>query len=421
MANQPRRWKDRLPGYRGLSRAARRLRDGLVLLPAICAVMLCRLLRPIVLVRFGWIRASRIGHLVFETDLYLCERRAGLHPRRSLDLFYFDSPPCNRQVAAMFRRCMWIHPLVRRLDRVNKWLPGGAPHQVTILGRDTYFTPRDTHDLLVGSPAELQFTAEERRRGDEQLERLGIPRDAAVVCVHNRDSAFLREQFPHEVWDYHDYRDFSVEDLRPTVDELVRRGYYVVRVGQQVAESLDHDSPRVIDYASGEPNDFLDAYLCARCRFFVGNTSGLFLLATAFRRPVVSVNHVPFGSISICASHDLVLPKLLWSEEKQRVLTLPEVVAAGAANLYLGGDYVAAGLRAVSNDPEDIRAAAAELDDRLHGRFQDTPRDQELAEALRRIYDACGHVGQLRTRVAATFLRRHSRLFETAPKASQAA
>lgn len=421
MANEPRRWKDRLPGYRTLSRRARAVRDGLLLAPAIAVVLLCRLLRPLALIRFGWIRASRIGHLVFETDLYLCERRSGLHPRRSLDLFYFDSPPCNRQAAAMFRRRMWIHPLVRRLDRVNKWLPGGTAHEVKILGRDTFFTPRDTHDLLAGAPANLRFSAAERRRGDQQLQQLGIPPDAAVVCIHNRDSAFLEQKFPHENWDYHEYRDFPVGDFRLAVAELVRRGYYVVRVGQQVAEPLVDTSPRVIDYASGRPTDFLDLYLCSRCRFFVGNTSGLFLAATAFRRPVLSVNHIPLGSVSVCGRRDLVLPKLLWSEEKHRLLSFREVVESGTANRYLGADYAAAGLRPVNNDPEEILAAVVELDDRLHGRFQATPQDERLAAAFRRIYDATGHIGELRTRVAATFLRRHANLLDDADETARAA
>jgi putative glycosyltransferase (TIGR04372 family) len=385
-------------------------------------VLLCRLLRPIVLIRFGWLRGSRIGHLVFESDLYLCERRARLHPRRSLDLFYFESPPCNRQVAAMLRRRLFVSPLVRRLDRMNRAIPGGDAHAAPIFGRDTFCTPRDTHDLIANSPPNLVLTKTEQERCGRQLEQLGIPADAEIVCLHNRDSAYLRHQFPHMHWDYHAYRDFPVDDFQPAIEELLRRGCYVVRVGQDVEQRLVCSSPRVVDYASSpHRSDLLDVYLCWRCRFFVGNSSGLFLLATAFRRPVVSVNNVPLESTAICARGDLVLPKPLWSEEKGRLLSFAEVVACGAASFYLGEQYAAAGLRAINNDPEDIRAAVAEMDDRLRGQFTDTPRDLELAQQFKRVFESGSLVGTLRSRLAATFLRRHAYLLRAATSDARAA
>jgi putative glycosyltransferase (TIGR04372 family) len=136
---------------------------------------------------------------------------------------------------------------------------------------------------------------------------------------------------------------------------------------------------------------------------------------------VLSVNHAPLGSVSICGRRDLVLPKPLWCESQGRPLTFAEVVAAGLANAYLSAEYAAAGLQVIDNDPDDIRAAVAELDDRLHACFDDTQRDLELARQFERVYESSDHLGPLRTRIAATFLRRHADLLSPAGPTVRAA
>lgn len=60
-----------------------------LLLPA---VLMIRALRPLVVVRFGPLRSNVFGLLTFETEVYLCERDAGIHGTRFLDPFYHLSP-----------------------------------------------------------------------------------------------------------------------------------------------------------------------------------------------------------------------------------------------------------------------------------------------------------------------------------------
>lgn len=409
-------WKDRLPGYRLVSGGIKRLRDVVVFLPLAATVLLVRLIRPLLLVRFGRINGARIGHFCFETDLYLAERNAGLHPRRSLDLFYYESPPCNAQVDKMFRRVLWITQIARRLDGVNRAIPGGESHVVKILGRDTHKVHRDTHNLLSESPANIQLTRAEIARGEKELAALGVPPEAPLVCIHNRDSAYLRRIMPQYDWSYHDYRDFCVKDFRPAIEELVRRGYYVVRVGQDVEEPLEMDSPRVIDYATLGGNNFLDVYLAWRCRFFVGNSAGLFLLATTLRRPTLLVNLVPMEGCSILGTRDLSIPKLLRDRSTGRTLTFAETVARGAASWYWGQQFAEAELEVINTDPEEIRSAVVEMDGRLAGTWNDDPRDLELAVQFRRVFEEGGLLGAMRSRLAATFLRRHADLLVKQPQ-----
>lgn len=397
-----------IPGYSAISTGLRRLRNWALLPWLACIVLVIRLLRPLVLIRIGTINGARIGHFVYETDLYLCERKAGLHPRRSLDLFYYSSPPCNAQMDRLFRRALRIAPWVRRLDAVNRALPGGEAHTVKILGRDLPGMHRDPHNLVPRTPACIRLTPEEVERGERELEAIGVPRGAPLVCIHNRDSAYLDRLYPGYDWSYHNYRDFPVGDFREAVDELIERGYYVVRMGQDVAEPLEHPSPRVIDYASLETNDFLDVYLCSRCEFFVGNTSGLFHIATAFRRPVISVNYLPYIYLVVLKPFDLVLPMLLYDEGAGRVLTLAEAVSTGAGTFYATEEYEQAGVRVITNSPAEIRDVVVQMLDRLAGDDAIDQHDERLQWRFRQTLEASEYPGEFRTPVGAAFLRQHA-------------
>ena len=43
-------------------------------------------LRPLVTIRFGTLFVSRLGHLAGNTECYLCERDAGMRPKRCIDI-----------------------------------------------------------------------------------------------------------------------------------------------------------------------------------------------------------------------------------------------------------------------------------------------------------------------------------------------
>src|SRR5687768_6680432 len=67
-----------------------------LVLAAPAAVVLW-LVRPWFLVRLGSLPSARIGHFAGNTELYLCERDAGINvPRRlHVDIFFLEDRPCN--------------------------------------------------------------------------------------------------------------------------------------------------------------------------------------------------------------------------------------------------------------------------------------------------------------------------------------
>jgi hypothetical protein len=77
---------------------------------AIPAVLIMRLIRPLLFLRLGGLISSRIGHFAANTELYLCERDAGINVpnQRHIDIFYMDYKSiCNQQLAIMWQK--WLY------------------------------------------------------------------------------------------------------------------------------------------------------------------------------------------------------------------------------------------------------------------------------------------------------------------------
>ena len=101
--------------------------DMIVYTLAVPVVLFVRLIKPWVLIRFGYIRSDVIGHSVFDPEYYLCERE--VVNSRTIDCFYFQSKELpNEQWALMVRRHLIINSFFRYLDTINLMFPGNEAH-----------------------------------------------------------------------------------------------------------------------------------------------------------------------------------------------------------------------------------------------------------------------------------------------------
>jgi len=208
----------------------------------IIPIILVRLIRRWKHIRFGLINASRLGHFACDTALYLAEVKNGLH-KGYIDLFYYTTPCQNNYLKNKLNYYFHYSRIVEHLIKANKIIPGYKKHSVVFpCGEDTY-------DLLKDSPLPLKFTPDEEKLGQDTLNKFGIQKNDNFVCFTNRESAYLDKMYPRDNWDYHNYRDSDIKNYIPAMEEMARRGYFVLRMGSVVKEPLDIINPRIIDYA----------------------------------------------------------------------------------------------------------------------------------------------------------------------------
>jgi len=377
----------------------------MLLVLAAPVVVVVRLLSPFVLVRFGSLKSGRLGHLSLNTELYTCEMDAGLDQRRTLDVFYHGSTVCNRQLRKMWDRTLHVHTFARHVDWLNRRLPGGGIHRIVLP------TDRDERQLLGRTRPHISFTAEELDSGRKALVALGVPEGEPFICFHSRDSAYLNTLVPNHDWGYHDYRDAEIDNFLPAAEEMGRRGYYALRMGEAVKETVVSDSPRVIDYASNGRSDFMDIYLLANCRFFLSSSSGLTGLAHTFRVPLAYVDQVPL-EYEPRGKRDMFIPKKIWLRNEKRFLTFREIVESGAGRFLRGDEFEALGLELVENSKDDVMALAVEMDERLEGKWDTSDEDTDLQQRYWTLFDETTLCYNSPSRIGAAFLRQNRNLLD---------
>jgi len=365
------------------------------------------LLRPVVLVRFGRMPSHRIGALACAPEIFLSEKDQGMHSGRTLDLFFSDPECANEQLMHMWRSTVRFAPFSRYFAILLRVLPGGEKHLVP----RRPFEQRDTFGVLHKTQCHIAFTEEEETRGSEALQELGIPHGTPFVCFHARDHAYLQNRLSGDTLGFHAGRDSNIQNYIPAVEELTRRGYYALRMGAVVAEALEVENPMIIDYASIGRSDFLDVYLTAKCTFYLGSSAGIDRVPMTFRVPSLHVNYLMLELLPTWGPDDICLPKKLWSREKQRFLTFPEILDSGIGRLELHHQFEELGLDVVENTPEEIESAVIEMQERLDGTWQAAPEDHELQEKFWSYFptNECNSV--FLSRVGANFLRCNSELF----------
>lgn len=387
---------------------------------ALVIVFLVRVMRPFCLVRFRRFMDKRLGHFAGNTELYLCERDAGVNmPKNTfLDIWYHNwfptTTPCNEQLSQMWGRILNIGPrhLSGLVDRINSFIPNGHAHRIGEGNHD-----RDVYNLLDRFPPHLNFLPGEERRGKAGLRALGIPADAPFICLNVRDSAYLDGQDPRSKsrgnWSYHNYRDCSIGNYVLAAQALANRGYYVVRMGALVKEEMNIAHPMIIDYATnGMRSDFMDIYLGAKCEFCISNGTGFDAVPRIFRRPILYVDHVSLGDLHTDSSKYLATTKKHWLRDKSRFMTFREIFESGAACFFSSQQYKDMGIDLIESAPEEIAAVVLEMEARLTGSWQPGEEDEELQRRFWEIFPKTGCHREIRSRIAVVFLRQNKAWLE---------
>ncbi|UCD54973.1 MAG: TIGR04372 family glycosyltransferase [Candidatus Omnitrophota bacterium] len=373
------------------------------------AVLVIRILRPFVLIRFGKLLSDRIGHFAINTEEYLCEKDAGMYGRRIFDIFYTVKPICNQQLKKMWSRILHISKIAHFFDIANRCLPGYEDHSVSLLGL------MDVHGLFVRTAPHLSFTPKEERMGLDGLRKMGIPEGVPFVCFHARNQAYLETVYPKADWHSHSHRNSDIYNYIPAVEKLVNRGYFAIRMGAVVKKKLNNNNPRIIDYAVNHRTDFLDIYLLAKCKFLINNEAGIHGVSVIFRRPVVEANIVHIDPPNLIkGENSLFILKKLWSRRKGRFLTFKEILNTGIGKFSTAQQYEKSQIELIENTPEEISAVSMEMDERLKNTWQTTEKDEQLQQQFWAILKPIcpNENGIIFPRLGAEFLRQNKELLK---------
>ena len=369
-------------------------------------VIMIRFLKPFIFIRFGFLKSNRIGHFAANTEVYLCERNQNILTKKYKDFFYLKLPVSNQQLLIMWKRKkLKIYQIVKYIEKANRTLPGGKRHHL-ILPSD-----RDVKGYFPHSRPSLYFTDTETKKGKLFLNTFRHLEDNRFVCFHGRDPAYFRN-FERNTGrlhsSIHNYRNSDIENFVLAMKKLSKKGYYVFRMGSLVNKSLDIHDSKIIDYATnGMRTDFLDIFLSANCRFFVGNSSGLDSVASIFRVPLLTLNEAPLEYAMTYLKNTIFIPKKLWIINERRFMKFSEIFESGAGRFTHTEQYNELGLDVIENTPKEIKDAVSEMEARLDNLWSENKEDEKLQKRFWELFPRSELHGKIRSRIGAAFLRQN--------------
>ena len=346
---------------------------GLMLLPVTALLHLAGF-------RHVTIFTDRIGHLALEPDCLLKEQALGHIPHRKWIMLAPPGRVANEHLLTYWQSHFYIarsRATCFLIASMSRWglMRYNIDHYVRAIGRAqaAYRIYAEWGD----HPPLLVLSAEDKIWGAELLKDLGIPENAWFVCVHAREAGFSSID---EV--LHDHRNSHIENVIPAMLEIVARGGWVIRIGDPSMSPLpamDH----VIDYAHHRlKSPRLDIILCSKARFILGTTSGVALVGTIFGVPCALANMIPISAMGV-GQQDISIHKLHWSLREDCYLSFRDTFSSKLSRAQYGRDYTDAGIRLEENTPEDIKALAIEMLDRVAGNAVDDKDGIALLQEFR--------------------------------------
>ena len=311
--------------------------------------------------RFLNVHITRIGHLCVEPDCFIKEGVLGLRPQYSGAILASRNDVANTHLVEYWRKYFYIitNPFVCMLLRPlyeNRFTGYNIDRYCMVIDTGGDYAKIET--AYLGRPPLLKLSDNDESRGRDVLRGYGLKDSDWFVCVHAREDGYA----PGEE---QTYRNTKINDLKLAIQEIVNRGGWVFRMGDPSMTKLE-PMDKVVDYAHSEhKTDWLDLYLLSKCRFILGCASGLYALAHIFGRPGVAVNNAPLSTVLQIGVNDIGIPKMVWSDEKKRLLTFRELFESPVSNYRFDSRYKESKVHVIDNTPEEIRDVTIEMLNRL--------------------------------------------------------
>ena len=334
-------------------------------------------------IKFGTVDFARIGG-IYPLDWYISEKKE--YNNRSLDIFFYTDPnkQTNKQWLNMWGKNVFLlcvpHIFIRSINRVKKFkflnnIIDNIPVNLIYPELSLFFKTKSksliknhNHRLKIvlnNKKPNISFTSQEIQKGKEFLEKIGVNNNQ-YICINNRDSKYLNTRFKNSDWEHHDYRNFKIEDYEETVNFLIDKGFFVIRLGSEVEGQLNINSKKYFDYSLSEyQSDFLDIYLSSNCYFFISSDSGISAIPEIFRVPVVYINKTLLNQIHRWNSKSLFIFKNFYSKKYKRFLKFEEIWKLKFGNPDHNKIMDINQISIQSNSPKEIKKVSEEMLDFL--------------------------------------------------------
>lgn len=269
-----------------------------------------------------FIKSNRIGHLATEADSWLRFSKNKMHSK-TLSIFVSGDDICSQSYLDVLARHInlevnqyFYRVFVSRPYLLSSKFYQSMPYDALSAKRGLFNLTETLNivgEIYSFSSKCLGLEDHEVKAALEILAQEEIVLSEKYVCVHVRDNQYLSCSNHKINFDYHNFRDTTIENYKLGIEYLLDKGYQIIRIGRATNQYLNIDNPLYLDLHNfdldNQSLDLLEMFLLSKANFFLGTASGPLSVAATFDVPILLVNVTPvtggFGSKL------KVLPKIL--------------------------------------------------------------------------------------------------------------
>ena len=274
---------------------------------------------------FARFRSNRIGH--FAPGFHIRYAKVKLKIYKSKCLYCLNDQISNVFLEKQVRKNFFVNRVISFILIICKKMPALE----CLIDYEPENSQRDIEGVtqLINMP---EFTEKENTFCIEWLRRHGWKGpNQKIVCIHLRDSAYLKDFFKKTIyknidWEYHSYRNSDIDDFNEGIDWLLNKGAFVIRTGKSANKRSKINSSNFLDYPfCKEKKDILDIWLFANSNLVISTAAGIDEISAAYKVPRIYLNLLPL-IYTPSWTKSLTIPKHLYWKGNKKHLTFEEYV-----------------------------------------------------------------------------------------------
>jgi putative glycosyltransferase (TIGR04372 family) len=359
-------------------------------------------------IKFFNVNQQRIGHLCGDAGSYIKERI--IKQEKNTQKTYVV---LNEKKIANKYLIKYFSPYKEHLSFIEKnkfsWALYYLSRNKIIQENTSRFS--ETYDasetLLIQNKWEGRLPLFKLDQGDidlglQFLSTLGMSESDWYVCIHARESGYSGGS------DFEQgFRNTNIDTLNKAIDEIISRGGWCIRMGNPTMKPL-RKREKLIDYAHFEnKQSWIDIYLCAKARLYLGDSAGLHLVSAFFGIPVAIFNMTPLTTIFPYGAKDIGIAKLYKDIQTGKLLNFKEILNSKLGSCRTNEISSKYGVQVIDNDSDEIRDLLIEGLDRIEGKYYVSDEDEKLQHAFRAMLSGNDYSYWSKSRVGNAFIKKY--------------
>ena len=325
-------------------------------------IFLFLILRLFLNIKIGKIETNLFGHLLPQTDIFICENYNKLN-KNLIVIWFTDKIVCNKYILNKFKKRLIILPR-HILEPINLFFSYFSfkeslnyyyfdkRHNLYLYGKK-----EDNHNLIKKYPSPIEFMEIEKKRGLKMLESFGLNKNDKFVCFASRSGNYKNEKFIS-------VKNSNIDTQKKGINFLINKGYKALRLGKNQTKKIKWASEKIIDLTTDkDENDFINLYALSKCNFFISSGGGIAYMGPLMRKNTLLIDYFKFSFLY----HEhldftpMMIPKKIYNLKNKCFLKYSELFQSNIDELNIVDQLNKLGLKLLDNTQDEIEMAINDM------------------------------------------------------------